>query len=390
MWPSSRSQARWISAGPAVRAAPLPGAEAGFPASPTLVGVLSAAPPGCPVGSDSTFVDLGAPEILLFVTGDQQPPTAPREGSSTFVRISRHDPLEVGSTLTCSTGNWAGQSTFSYAFADAATGKVLQNGAAATFVPGPAAAHTRIACTAFASNAGGTASLTTNPTGPIAASARPAGSGASPAPTQGNQPPPSTGTISARAYKAKTIAEKARAIPSPPVERGSSTAVPKWNGYLRLALIENRAYGGSRYRATYVRCWSSTSWGSASSSRSSSFDAGKTRLGFYTRGSSWIDVPLPTCASAARAARGRLTTATVVALGTILRETFTRQGDAAGSNATCQGAIGIWQAVDREKGPAAARRAWGLLLGWYSKHLDGSSLHAFHACISGFDPGAGA
>ena len=133
--------------------------------SPTLIGVLSAGAPGCPVGSDSVFTYLKAPEILDFVQGNQQPPTAPRELPSTFVHVTWYAPLEVGAAISCTSGGWSVTPTSTaYAFVDAANGQVLQQGSSGTFVPSTADVGDRIQCTALATNAGGTAAVITTAT----------------------------------------------------------------------------------------------------------------------------------------------------------------------------------------------------------------------------------
>ena len=56
--------------------------------APVLIGVVSAGAGGCDVGSHGTFTYTGAPEILQFVQGNDNPPTAPRETSATFLHVN--------------------------------------------------------------------------------------------------------------------------------------------------------------------------------------------------------------------------------------------------------------------------------------------------------------
>lgn len=127
-------------------------------ANPTLVGVVSGGPPGCVLGSQTVYTYVGAPEILSFVQGDEQPPTAPSVDASTFVDLTwEQQPLVVGDTLSCSSGDWAGgQVSLSYSFVTG-SGQVLQTGARATYTLRPADVGATVSCRVAATNAGGTA-----------------------------------------------------------------------------------------------------------------------------------------------------------------------------------------------------------------------------------------
>jgi hypothetical protein len=129
----------------------------------SILAVASASPPGCETGSSGVFVYVGAPEILRFIQGDNEPPMAPRATQATFVTLAGRPPIAVGSTLTCSSGNWAGSPTLTYAFLNAATGDVLQQGKSSLVIT-PAYTGIEIACRAIATNSGGTALLTTGST----------------------------------------------------------------------------------------------------------------------------------------------------------------------------------------------------------------------------------
>jgi hypothetical protein len=355
--------------------------------TPTLVGVLSAGTGDCGPGSQTVYTDVAAPEILMFVQGDQQPPTAPRETSSTFVNITWDAPLEVGTSLKCSTGDWSGQPTsYAYAFVDGSTGAVLQHGPSPLFLAPKADIGDTVECTAQSINAGGTAAITTTASPPIGAAAAVTTTPASTAsPTaQSTTPSSSTTSTTASEWNAETIAKKANAIPIPSLGARVGVQVPQWDGYLRLALLGNQNPYGPRYQDTYVDCSSASSWPHATGTAPSSnvFVSTTGALGFYRSGSPWIDVPIQTCVNAAKAARGALDPTTVIALGSVLHETFNRQGIRSQATATCLGAIGVWQAVDRRVGPAPANHAFSLLLQWYGSHVRGGAAAELHTCAS--------
>ena len=125
-----------------------------------ILAIASAAPPSCDVGTSGVFVYIGAPEILRFIQGHNQPPMAPRANQSTYVTLSGRTPISVGSTLTCSSGNWTGQPTLTYVFLNATTGEVLQQGKSSMVIT-PHEAGITISCRAIATSSGGTALLTT-------------------------------------------------------------------------------------------------------------------------------------------------------------------------------------------------------------------------------------
>lgn len=355
--------------------------------TPTLLGVLSAGAPDCPTGSASIYTDVSAPEILSFIQGDQTPPTAPREASAN-VELEWDRPLEVGSTLTCTTGSWASQATsFAYAFVDSANGQVLQRSARATFVTGSSDAGDRVSCTVLATNAGGTAAVSTTSTPPIAA-----GSGVAATPTEttatagadgasGSSAP--AGEVTAAEWNAETITAKAAAIPPATLGSGAWVAAPRWDGYLRLALLGDQNPNGPAYRDTYLRCWGA-GWATAASAGATRFASAAATLGFYQGGSSWVNVPLETCQQGAAAAKGALAPANVEALGTILHETLVRQG-LSDSQATCLGAVAVWHAVDTRTGASAANGALDALLGWYHRELAPASVQQLSGCAARLD-----
>ena len=138
--------------------------------TPTLVGVADAAEPGCPAGHDNISAYVGAPELLSFIEGNDQPPTAPRPTSqTTSYKLTWGDPLVVGDTLTCSTTGWPEPVQSVYSFVNAGTGAVLQTGPVATYVLPASAVGTEILCQIAVSDAGGTTIVRTTSTSSIAA-----------------------------------------------------------------------------------------------------------------------------------------------------------------------------------------------------------------------------
>ena len=136
---------------------------------PTLIGVVSAGSASCQAGSHSLFTYTGAPEILQFVQGNDEPPTAPRETTSTFLNLKWQPPLVVGNSLTCSTGEWSGEPQFTYSFLDAATGAVLQSGPQPRYLIAPGAVGEDVDCEVKAANDGGTTLAETLATAAIGA-----------------------------------------------------------------------------------------------------------------------------------------------------------------------------------------------------------------------------
>jgi elastase-2 len=137
-------------------------------ATPVLVGVLDAGPVGCGAGWAS-FAYLGAPEILQFVQGTIQPPVAPRRTADTTVQLDWNGALRVGNVLTCTSSNWDGSPTISYAFVNSQNGQVLQQGSAGTYTLKPADIHATLFCRALASNNGGVATTRTTTTAAVGA-----------------------------------------------------------------------------------------------------------------------------------------------------------------------------------------------------------------------------
>jgi trypsin len=128
-------------------------------ATHTIVGIVSAGPPGCVPGSHGLFTNVDAPEIVDFIQGNDHPVIAPRANDTTFVQLVGQPPLHPGSTLTCTSGNWDGTPSLSYEFFDVHTGQVLRQTAKGTLVITTQIVGNTIGCRVLATNAGGTAML---------------------------------------------------------------------------------------------------------------------------------------------------------------------------------------------------------------------------------------
>jgi Trypsin len=141
--------------------------------TPTLIGVVTSIPSGCSAGGHSTFTYVAAPEILDFLQGNQQPPTAVRLTASTGVDISWPEtPPRVGDTLSCTSSGWgSGSLSFAYRFLTG-TGTLLQSGTSPSYVIGSAELGAQIECDVAATNAGGT-TLELGSLTPVVAAARP-------------------------------------------------------------------------------------------------------------------------------------------------------------------------------------------------------------------------
>jgi Trypsin len=130
--------------------------------TPVLVGVVTAGPLGCPVGTPGLFAYVGAPEILSFIQGNDQPPTAPRPAAGTTSELTWAAPLDVGDVVSCSTAGWPEPVQVVYTFANASTGAVLQSGPDPRYVVPPDALGISIVCKLAVSDAGGTTVAETN------------------------------------------------------------------------------------------------------------------------------------------------------------------------------------------------------------------------------------
>jgi hypothetical protein len=138
--------------------------------TPVLVGVANASPSGCPVGTRFIAAYVGAPEILRFIQGDDQPPLAPRPSAQTIpYRLSWAQPLVVGDTLTCSAGGWPASVQITYSFVNTTNGDVLQTGSNPSYLLPPNTVGTTIVCETALTNSGGTTLVDSNSTSVIAA-----------------------------------------------------------------------------------------------------------------------------------------------------------------------------------------------------------------------------
>jgi hypothetical protein len=138
----------------------------------TLVGIASAGVAGCGAGSHVIFTAVGAPEILRFIQGDDNPPVAPRPTEGTFVSLTWDGALRAGNRLTCEAGGWEGEPRMTYAFINSQNGEVLQKGPRPTLALTPQQVGATVFCTAFATNDGGTSVASTRTTEPVAAAPR--------------------------------------------------------------------------------------------------------------------------------------------------------------------------------------------------------------------------
>ncbi len=114
-----------------------------------IVQVISGEP--CRDGAYGGFVNLAAPEIGEFIEGSESPPRAPRGGG-----VAIRGVVSVGHSLDCEPGSWSNSPTFAYAFIDSASGQVLQQGAASTYMLSASDVGRTILCQVQASTAGGT------------------------------------------------------------------------------------------------------------------------------------------------------------------------------------------------------------------------------------------
>jgi hypothetical protein len=142
-----------------------PAMPGGLPAKPvTLVGVTDTTEETCADDALAGFANVTAPEIRDFIAGSGNPPRAPRGGGSKITGTP-----EVGQALTCQSGTWTGNPTFSYTFFDSADKEVQAAGASPTYTPAAAEVGQTILCEVRATTAGGTGTSRTEATSPITA-----------------------------------------------------------------------------------------------------------------------------------------------------------------------------------------------------------------------------
>ena len=142
----------------------LSGDAAEAPAQPVrLVGVTDTVEEKCADDALAGFANVTAPEIRDFIEGSEAPPAAPRGGGAKIAGTP-----EVGQTLTCLSGTWSGNPTFSYAFFDSTNKEVRAVGPSPTYAPAAAEVGRTILCEVRAATAGGTGTSRTEATSPIA------------------------------------------------------------------------------------------------------------------------------------------------------------------------------------------------------------------------------
>jgi hypothetical protein len=125
--------------------------------TPVLIGVANDSPAECTLGSRSISTYVGAPEILSFIQGNDQPATAPRPPpASTPYDFTWPRPLVIGDTLKCATHGWPASVQVAYSFVNTATGDVLQTGTSGSYLLPATALGATIICTVALTNDGGT------------------------------------------------------------------------------------------------------------------------------------------------------------------------------------------------------------------------------------------
>jgi hypothetical protein len=104
-------------------------------------------------------------------------------------------------------------------------------------------------------------------------------------------------------------------------------------------------------------------------------------MGFYGRGA-WVHVRHSTCVNAAKAAMGELSPTNVVALETILHETYHRNGISREADATCLGVLTIYDVVERSFGEARANRAFDIAWEWDAENSTGVYKRGLRGCLN--------
>ena len=132
----------------------------------TVVGVLDAVQVieghHCHFGAINTSANLTAPEVRDFVEGNEAPPRAPRGGKATLTGAP-----QVGQSITCTPSGWSNTPTFNYSFLNSEDGAVLEHGSSPSFAITEPDLGLKILCRMEATNAGGSATATSAPLGPV-------------------------------------------------------------------------------------------------------------------------------------------------------------------------------------------------------------------------------
>jgi hypothetical protein len=123
----------------------------------TLVGVVSSGA-RCGVGELGNFTALTAGENLTFlrnvIANEANPiPRAPIGGTEITVRAPASP--QVGDSFVCTAGAWTNSPTLTYAFVDAVSGTLLQNGPSGTYTATAGDVGRRVSCRVTAATPGG-------------------------------------------------------------------------------------------------------------------------------------------------------------------------------------------------------------------------------------------
>jgi trypsin len=135
----------------------------GLVANGTIVGVASTGSVRCPRGGGGQYTNVAAPEILRFIQGEDNPPSAPRR--TKLGAIGWPTAMQVGQAVGCEPGGWTGEPAYVYAFVDGATGAVLQRSPLDTYTLKARDLGRTIACRVAATTEGGTGLMLTVPSG---------------------------------------------------------------------------------------------------------------------------------------------------------------------------------------------------------------------------------
>jgi hypothetical protein len=120
---------------------------------PVVIGVTRAS--SCRGNASASFADVTAPEILQFIQGNDNPPTAPRPSSPSSLGMPT-PVMQVGQNVTCRPGGWSGTPTFAYEFRESTSDAVLSSGPSPTYRLTDGDAGRILYCRVLASNDGGT------------------------------------------------------------------------------------------------------------------------------------------------------------------------------------------------------------------------------------------
>jgi trypsin len=208
--------------------------------TPTLVGVtdflvVASETERCPGGTIDGFVDLAAPEIREFIEGSETPLRAPRGGGASISGVTM-----AGYSLSCEPGSWSEHPTFSFAFIDSASGRVLQSGALSTYPLSEADVGRAILCEVWAADAGGTGIGRTQALSPVLPAA------AAPVPSS---PPPRPASAGEGA-RLSTIGTRISVNGGAAIVKVACRAPVRCRGQLTLTAVREARRRGRRIRST--------------------------------------------------------------------------------------------------------------------------------------------